>query len=138
MELSPRNFQLCSFLCLFMLPERFEGQGHSMTLQQNCVRPITFVIWSRISQLFHRNDNHIVTICRAQKGGYFFILYSVCDITLTQEEVYLPVTKTNWGSITWFNQLLFFIVKSVRNLRIIVNILKKTVTALAANTVSLQ
>jgi len=25
-----------------------------------------FVIWSRISKIFHRNDNHIETTCRAQ------------------------------------------------------------------------
>jgi len=43
-----------------------EGQGHSMTLQQNRVRRHNFVIWSRISKLFHRNDHHIETKCRAQ------------------------------------------------------------------------
>jgi len=90
-----------------------EGQGHSIILQQNCVRPITlllevgfskyvtemitmlrrhvalkfgslpwrsrsqcdlaakscpahnFVIWSRISKIFHRNDHHIQKTCRA-------------------------------------------------------------------------
>jgi len=96
-----------------------EGQGHSMTLQQNRVRPITllfevgfwnyftkmitilrphvactnwvtfltvkvtawpcikivsglnFVIWSRIFKLFHRNDHHIKTTCRAHQLGCF-------------------------------------------------------------------
>jgi len=33
-----------------------KGQGHSMTLQQNC---LTHVIWSRILQLFQRNEHHI-------------------------------------------------------------------------------
>ena len=43
-----------------------------MTLQQNRVRPITlFVIWSRILQLFHRNDHHIETTCRVQHLGCY-------------------------------------------------------------------
>ena len=29
-----------------------------------------FVIWSRILKLFHRNDHHIATTCRAQHLGY--------------------------------------------------------------------
>jgi len=96
-----------------------EGQGHSMTLQQNRVRPITsffevrlkiyfteminilrrcvanniwfatlkvkvttwpcstivsghnFVIWCRILKLFHRNDHHIETMCRAHHLGCY-------------------------------------------------------------------
>jgi len=96
-----------------------EGQGHSMTLQQNRVWPITllfkvgfktfsqkwspfwddvsratfgslpwrsrsqhdlaakscpahnFFIWSRILKLFHRNDHHINTTCRAHQLGRF-------------------------------------------------------------------
>jgi hypothetical protein len=126
-----------------------EGQGHSMTLQQNRVRPITslfevgfynyftqmitnirrrvalniwvatlgsrsqydlaakscpannFDIWSRILQLFHRNDHHIETTCRAQHLGCFYTLNFVCDITLT-------LSKTNSGSITRFKRLFFF------------------------------
>jgi len=96
-----------------------EGQGHSMTLQQNHVRPITwlfevwfynyftemitilrrhvannirvdtlkvkvtawpcnkivsghnFVFWSRILQIFHRNDHHIEMTCRPQYLGRY-------------------------------------------------------------------
>jgi hypothetical protein len=132
-----------------------EGQGHSMTLQQNCVRPITlllevwynnyftemitilrqsvtchilgaslrsrsqhdlaaklclahnFVIWSLILLLFHRNDHHIETMCCAQHLGCFYTLNFVCDITLTLQEIYLPVSKTYSGSITRFKRLLF-------------------------------
>ena len=43
-----------------------EGQGHSMTFKQNSFRPITFLIWSRILQLFHRNDHHLETTCHEQ------------------------------------------------------------------------
>jgi len=51
-----------------------EVQGHSATLQQIHVRPITLlfeVIWSQISKIFHRNDHHIETTCRAQHLGRY-------------------------------------------------------------------
>jgi hypothetical protein len=67
-----------------------------------------FVIWSRILQLFHRNNHHIETTCRAQHLGCFYTLNFDCDITLTLQEVYLPVSKTYSGSITWFNRLMYF------------------------------
>jgi len=38
-----------------------EGQGHSMTLQQNRVRPITWFF--EILKLFYRNDHHIEMTC---------------------------------------------------------------------------
>jgi len=44
-----------------------EGQGHSMTLHQNRVRPITLFLKSDF-KLFHRNDHHIKTTCRAPIG----------------------------------------------------------------------
>jgi hypothetical protein len=65
-----------------------------------------FVIWSRIWQLFLRNDHHIKTTYRAT-FGCFYTLNFVCDITLTIQEVYLPVSRTYSGSITRFNRLLF-------------------------------
>jgi len=48
-----------------------EGQGHSMTLQHNRVRPITllFEVWFR--KIFHRNDHHIETTCPAQHLGRY-------------------------------------------------------------------
>jgi hypothetical protein len=33
-----------------------------------------FVIWSRILQIFHRNDHHIETMCCAQHLGCFYSL----------------------------------------------------------------
>ena len=39
-----------------------EGQGQSMTLQQTYPAHY-FVIWSRILQLFDRNDNYIEMMC---------------------------------------------------------------------------
>jgi hypothetical protein len=68
-----------------------------------------FVNWTRILQIFHRNDHHIETMCRAQHLGWFYTLNFVWDITLTLQEVYLPVSKTYLGSITRFNRLLFSI-----------------------------
>jgi hypothetical protein len=38
--------------------------------------------------------------------GCFYTLNFVCDITLTLQVVYLPVSKTYSGSITRFNRLL--------------------------------
>ena len=58
--------------CTLHLGRCLEGQGHSMTFQQNRVRliPLLFeVIWSRISKIFHRNDHHIEMTCRAQHFG---------------------------------------------------------------------
>jgi hypothetical protein len=61
-----------------------------------------FVIWSRNLQLFHRNDHHIETMCRAQHLGYFESLNFVCNITLTLlEDTFLcpkPIWETSPGS----------------------------------------
>jgi hypothetical protein len=65
-----------------------------------------FIIWSRILQLFHKNDHNIETMCCAQYLGCFYTLNFVCCKNLTQQEVYLPVSKTWSGSITRFNRLL--------------------------------
>jgi len=48
-----------------------EGQGHSMTMQQNRVRPITCFFLSLILKLFYRNDHHIEMTCRAQQLGCY-------------------------------------------------------------------
>jgi len=116
-----------------------EGQGHSYTLQQKRVRPITllfevrfrnyftemitilrkrvagnisvttlkvkvtawpcrkivsaynFVIWCRISKLFHRNDHHIETTCRAQHLGRYLEM-----ITILRQCV-----ARKFGSLPW-------------------------------------
>jgi hypothetical protein len=47
-------------------------------------------------------------MCHAQYLVCFYTMNFVCNITLTQQEVYLPVSKTYSGSITRFNRLLFF------------------------------
>jgi len=54
--------------CAQHLGRYLEGQGQSMTLQQNRVRPM---IWSRILQLFYRIDHHIETMCRTQHLGHY-------------------------------------------------------------------
>jgi len=48
-----------------------EGQGHSMTLKQNRVRPLSFLIKVLFKKLFHRNDCHFETMCRAQHLGRY-------------------------------------------------------------------
>jgi hypothetical protein len=87
------------------LPWRSRSQ-HDLAAKSYPVH--NFVIWSRILQLFHRNDHHIETMCCAQHLGCFYTFNFVCDITMTLQEVYLPVSKTCSGSITRFNRLLFY------------------------------
>jgi len=51
-----------------------EGQGHSMTLQQNRVRPITSLFDVGFRNCFtemHRNDHLIETMCRTQNLGRY-------------------------------------------------------------------
>jgi len=50
-----------------------------------------FVIWSRISKLFHRNDHHIETTCRAQYLGRYLIGQGH-SISLQQNRV-RPITS---------------------------------------------
>jgi hypothetical protein len=71
-----------------------EGQGHSMTLQQYRVRPITLLFEFR----FYNYFTEMITILRQ----------CVARITLKLPEVYLHVSKTYLGSITRFKRLLFF------------------------------
>ena len=47
-----------------------EGQGHSMTLQQNLVQPITS-LFEVDFKLFHSNDHHNETSCHAQHVGCY-------------------------------------------------------------------
>jgi len=69
-----------------MLPEKFRGSIlFSRRLVRPSVRPSVrpydrtthscpahnFVTWSRIKKIFHRNDHHIETTCRAQHLGSY-------------------------------------------------------------------
>jgi hypothetical protein len=85
-----------------------ESQGHSMTLQQNRVWPITLLFQVGFYNYFIEMITIIIEMtCHAQHLGCFYTLNFVCDITLTLQEVYLQVSKTYSGSITGFNRLLF-------------------------------
>jgi len=53
------------------LSHYIEGQGHSITLRQNRVRPITLLFEVGFKKIFHRNDCHIETTCRAQYLGRY-------------------------------------------------------------------
>jgi hypothetical protein len=85
----------------------FAGQGHSMTLQQNHVRPLTSLFEVGFYNYFTKK--HIETICRTQHLDYFYTLNFVCVITLILQKVSLPVSKTYSGNITRFIWLLFLI-----------------------------
>jgi len=52
------------------LSHYLEGQGHSMTLQQNRVRPITLLFEVNLKP-FHINDHQIETMCHAQHLGCY-------------------------------------------------------------------
>jgi hypothetical protein len=88
------------------LARYLEGQAFSITLQRNRLQPIT----SLFEFGFYNNFTEMITILRrriAQCFGCIYTLNFVCDITLTLQEVYFPVSKTYSGSITRFRQLLF-------------------------------
>jgi len=57
--------------CAQHLGRYLEGQSHSMTMQQNRVRPINFFIISWILKLFHSNDHHIETTYHTQHLGCY-------------------------------------------------------------------
>ena len=48
-----------------------KGQGHSMTLKQIRVRPITLLFKVGFNKLFHRNDPRIETTCHKQDLGRY-------------------------------------------------------------------
>ena len=58
-----------------------------------------FVIWSRILQLFHRNDHHIETTCRLQHLGCYFE-WQVHSMTLQHNRV---LTKTLLFEVRFYN-----------------------------------
>jgi hypothetical protein len=53
------------------LARYLEGQGHSMTLQQNHVRHITSLFEVGFYNYFYRNDHHNETLCCAQHLGRY-------------------------------------------------------------------
>jgi len=152
-----------------------EGQGHSMTLQQNRVRPITslfevrlwnyftemitilrrrvarkfgslpwrsrsqhdlatkscpahnFLIWSRISELFYRNDHHVETMCRAQQLGRY-LEGQGHSMTLQQNRV-RPITSLfEVGLWKYFTEMITILRRRVAH-NILVATLKVKVTA---------
>jgi hypothetical protein len=93
LKLFPRNDNHIETTCRAQHLGRYlEGQGHSMTLQQNRVQPITLLF----EVGFYNYFTEIISILRkcSQHLGCFYTLNFVCDITLTLQEVYLPVSKT--------------------------------------------
>jgi hypothetical protein len=80
-----RNIVLgCSFIDAFYASRKILGEhivvGLSVcpsirqsfrTYVPNSCPALNFVIWSRILQLFHRNDHHIETTCCAQHLGHY-------------------------------------------------------------------
>jgi len=106
-----------------------EGQGHSMSLDQNRVRPITSLFGSQILKIFYRNDRNIEMTCRAQHLSCY-LEGQVHSMTLQQNRFrpktlsfevgyflqlflsnYLSVSNTYSRSITRFNRLLFNLLK---------------------------
>jgi len=89
----------CFSTLLLCSPKNFEG-AYSRRLVRPSVRTYVrtshscpahnFVIWSRISKLFHRNDHHIRTTCRAQQFGRF--LEGQGHSMILQQNFVLPIT----------------------------------------------
>jgi hypothetical protein len=86
-----------------------EGQDHSMTLNQNRVRPIT---WSRILQLFYRNDHQIDTMCRTQHLGHN-LKGQGHSVTLKQNCV-RPITSLfEVGFYNYFSEMITILIRCV-------------------------
>jgi len=113
--------------CAHHLGRNLEGQGHSMTLQQNRVRPITLFFWSQIPKQLHRNDHHIETTCRVQHLGCY--LEGQGHSMTFQQNCVRPITLLFevrfWNYFTWL--ITIFTWRVVRN--IWVATLKVKVTA---------
>ena len=77
-----------------------EGQGHSMTLQQNCVRPITSLFEVGYYNFFHRNDRYIEMTSSEQHLGRY-LEGQGHSMTLQQNRVgpYLCNLKSNFTII---------------------------------------
>jgi hypothetical protein len=85
LQLFNRNDHHIKTTCRVLHLGRYlEGQGHSMTLQQN------HRVCSRILQLFHRNDHHIETTCHAQHLGCY--LEGQGQSTALQQNRARPIT----------------------------------------------
>jgi hypothetical protein len=81
-----------------------EGQGHSMTLQQNRVRPITSLF--KVGFYNYFTEHHpIETTCRAQKlGGY--LERQSHSMTLQQNRVPLITLLFEVGFNNYFTEMI--------------------------------
>jgi len=93
--------------CKQNLGRYLKGQGHSMTLQQNRVRPITLLFEVRFYKIFHRHDHHIKLTCRPQHLGCY-IKGQGHSITLQQNHVW-PITLLS--EVRFFNYFTEMITK---------------------------
>ena len=103
----------------------FEGQGHCMTFQRNCVRLIPSLFEVLFKKLIHINDHHVETTCRAQhldrylegqghsmtfskivSGPILCYFSRILQLLLTK---YFSVSNTYSGSITRFRPALVYI-----------------------------
>jgi len=104
-----------------------EGQGHSMTLKQNSVRPITLLFKVELKRLFQRIDRHIETTCRAQNLGRY-LKGQGHSMTLKQNRV-LPITSLfEVGFLNYYIEMITIMRRHVTN-NIWVDTLKVKVTA---------
>ena len=107
-----------------------EGQGHSMTLQQNHFQPITQLFEVRFENISQKWSPYWVDMSCALFGllpwrprsqhdlaaiscpAYNFVIWSrILQLFLTN---YFSVSNTYLGSITRFNRLLFYSVKALK------------------------
>jgi len=63
-----------------------------------------FVIWSRISKIFHSNDHHIETTCRAQHLGRY--LEGQCQSMTLQQNLVRPITLFEVGFRKYFTEMI--------------------------------
>jgi len=103
---------ILSFLYIFMLPEKISGE-HIVTALS--VRPSVrtshscpahnFVIWSRISKLFYRNDHHVKTTCCALHLGCY-LEGQGHSMTLQQNRVRSITLLFEFGFQKYFTEMI--------------------------------
>jgi hypothetical protein len=69
----------------------------------NSCQSHNFVIWSQNLQLFHRNDHHIETMCRAQHLGHY-LEGQGHSMTLKQNRVQPITSLFEVGFLTYFTE----------------------------------
>ena len=103
--LMPSQMLKCDY---YYAPRKLLG-GHIVAALSVCpsvpfVSTQNFVIWSRISKLFHRNDHHVETSCHAQHLGPY-LEGQGHSVTLQQNRVRPIISLFKVGFWNYFTEM---------------------------------